>query len=113
MSDEWVQDTLSAIADIQADTAGHLGFMTFSAKPAIVRSVRYSIAIMGEAARSISPAFKAENSDVPWRAMAGIRNKIVLEHSRTNTRRVWDVVTNDIDDLEKALRKSYLKPLLC
>jgi uncharacterized protein with HEPN domain len=44
--------------------------------------------------------------DVPWRAMAGIRDRIVHEYFRTHTRRIWDVVTDDIDELEKALGNS-------
>ncbi|HVC61796.1 MAG TPA: HepT-like ribonuclease domain-containing protein [Acetobacteraceae bacterium] len=66
--DEWVQDIISAIADIRADTTG-LDFAAFAAKPTIVRSVLYSIALMGEAAKGISPAFKAAHPDIPWRAM--------------------------------------------
>jgi uncharacterized protein with HEPN domain len=100
---EWVQDILSATADIRADTAG-MDFAAFAAKPTIVRSVLYSIAVMGEAAKNISPAFKAAHPDVPWRAIAGIRDRIVHEYFRTNTRRIWDVVTDDIDALDEALR---------
>jgi uncharacterized protein with HEPN domain len=99
----------TAIADIRADTAG-LDFATFSARPAIVRSVLYSIAIMGEAAKNISPALKIVYPDVPWRAIAGIRDRIVHEYFRTNTRRIWDVVTDDIDVLEKALTRSLGGP---
>jgi uncharacterized protein with HEPN domain len=99
---EWVRDILSAIADIRADTAG-LDFPAFAAKPVIVRSVLYSIAVMGEAAKSISPAFKSAHPDVPWCAISGIRDRIVHEYFRTNTRRIWDVVATDIDELQKAL----------
>jgi uncharacterized protein with HEPN domain len=76
--DAWVRDIISAILDIRADTAG-LDFAAFAARPTIVRSVPYSIAIMGEAAKNISPAFKAMYPDVPWRAMAAIRDRIVHE----------------------------------
>ncbi len=102
--DEWVQDIISAIADIRADTIG-LDFAAFSARPTVVRSVLYSIAVMGEAAKNVSPAFKATQPDIPWRAIAGIRDRIVHEYFRSNTRRIWDVVTSDIDELEKALSK--------
>jgi len=68
-----------------------------------VRSVLYSIAVMGEVARNISPACKAAYPDVPWRAIAGIRDRVVHEHFRTNTRRIWDVVTGDLDALQTAL----------
>jgi uncharacterized protein with HEPN domain len=102
--EEWVQDIVSAVADIRADTAG-MDFATFSAKPTIVRSVLYSIAVIGEAAKNISPAFKAAHPDIPWRAIAGTRDRIVHEYFRTSTRRIWDVIVDDIDALEEALRK--------
>jgi uncharacterized protein with HEPN domain len=106
---EWVQDIILAVADIRTDTVG-MDFTSFAAKPAIVRSVLYSIAIMGEAAKNISPAFKAAHPAVPWRAIAGIRDRIVHEYFRTNTRRIWDVVTDDIDALEDALRGRLNRP---
>jgi len=37
--EKWVEDIVSAVADIRTDTAG-MDFAAFSAKPAIVRSVR-------------------------------------------------------------------------
>ena len=107
--DEWARDIVSAIADIRADTSG-MDFVRFAAQPVIVRSVLYSIAVMGEAAKNIGPTFKAEHPDVPWRAIAGIRDRIVHEYFRTNTRRIWDVVTNDIDELEKALGAPLDRP---
>jgi uncharacterized protein with HEPN domain len=66
--------------------------------------------VMGEAAKNVSPAFKAAHPDVPWRAIAGTRDRIVHEYFRTNTRRVWDVVTDDIDALETALAASSNRP---
>ena len=82
--DEWVEDIIAAIADIRVDTAG-MDLAAFSAKPAIVRSVLYSIAVIGEAAKNISPEFQAAHPDIPWRAIAGTRDGIVHEYFRTNT----------------------------
>jgi uncharacterized protein with HEPN domain len=62
--EEWVQDIVSAVTDIRADTAG-MDLAAFSAKPVVVRSVLYSIAVIGEAAKNISPAFKAVHPDIP------------------------------------------------
>ena len=59
----------------------------------------------GEAAKNISPAFKEAYPDILWRAIAGIRDKIVHEYFRSNTRRIWDVVADDIDGLEEALTR--------
>lgn len=103
----WVKDILSAIADIRADTEG-MNFTAFAAKPATV--MLYSIAVIGEAAKNISPASKAVHQDIPWRAIAGIRDRIVHEYFRTNSRPIWDVVADDIDALEEALRKPTDRP---
>jgi uncharacterized protein with HEPN domain len=96
---------ISSIADIRADTAG-MDFLAFSASAVVVRSVLYSIAILGEASKHVSPGFKAAYPDIPWRAIAGIRDRIVHEYFRTNIRRIWDVVSVDVDELERALRIS-------
>ena len=106
---EWIEDILTAIADIRADTAG-LDATSFATRPTTIRSVLYSIAVMGEAAKNISPAFKSAFPEIPWRAIAGIRDRIVHEYFRTNTRRIWDVITSDIDDLERALKTRPNQP---
>ena len=79
-----------------------MGSATFAAQPAVVRSVLYSIAVIGEAAKNISPAFKTSGHSLA--AIARTRDRIVHEYSRTNTRRIWDVVVDDIDTLDDALR---------
>jgi uncharacterized protein with HEPN domain len=107
--EEWVEDIISAVADIRAHTAG-MDLAAFSAKPAIVRSVLYSIAVIGEAANNISPEFTAARPDLLWPAIAGTRDRIVHENFRTNTRRVWDVVVDDIDSLEDALCRPMNRP---
>ena len=105
----WLQDIVAAIADIRADTVG-MDFNAFAAHPTTVRSVLYSIAVMGEAAKNISPPFKSAFPDIPWRAIAGIRDRIVHEYFRTNTRRIWDVVASDLDVLEQSLAKRPDQP---
>ncbi|MBF0355091.1 MAG: DUF86 domain-containing protein [Alphaproteobacteria bacterium] len=97
-----IADILAAIADIRADTLG-MDFKTFSQSPVVVRSVLYSIGVIGEAAKNISEDFRSAHSSLPWRAMAGIRDRIVHEYFRTNTRRIWDVIEDDLGPLERVL----------
>ena len=43
--DQWIEDILTAIADIRADTAG-LDATSFATRPTTIRSVLYSIAVI-------------------------------------------------------------------
>ncbi|MBI3444492.1 MAG: DUF86 domain-containing protein [Magnetospirillum sp.] len=97
-----IDDILAAIADIRSDTCG-MDYTAFARSPTVVRSILYSIGIIGEAAKNLSPELKDAHPEIPWRAIAGIRDRIVHEYFRTNTRRIWDVVTEDLDPLEAAL----------
>lgn len=100
---ERIEDILAAIADIRADTTG-MDYPAFARSPLVIRSVLYSIGVVGEAAKNLTPEFKAAHSAVPWRAIAGLRDRIVHEYFRTNTQRIWNVVTDELDPLERALR---------
>lgn len=100
---ERMGDILGAISDIRSDTA-RMDFAAFSKSPSTIRSVLYSIGVIGEAVKHISDDFKAAYPDIPWRAVAGMRDRVVHEYFRTNTRRIWDVVTEDINPLEATLR---------
>jgi uncharacterized protein with HEPN domain len=95
---EWVGDILAAIDDIRADTAG-MDFGAFSQNFIVIRSVLYSISVIGEAVKQISPEFKSARPEIPWRAIAGMRDRVIHEYFRTNTRRIWDVVDDDLEPL--------------
>jgi len=100
---ERIRDIVGAIEDIRADTSG-MDFGAFCRRPVVIRSVLYSIGVIGEAAKHVSPEFRAAYPAIPWRAIAGLRDRIVHEYFRTNVQRIWDVVTDDIDPLEDTLR---------
>jgi uncharacterized protein with HEPN domain len=100
---EWADDILAAIADIRHDTEG-MDLSSFRANPVVVRSVLYSIGVIGEAAKHLSETFRLARPGIPWRAIASMRDRVVHEYFRTSVNRIWDVVTDDLDPLEATLR---------
>lgn len=74
-----IGDILAAIADIRADTQG-MNYASFEKNPTVIRSVLYSIGVIGEAAKGLDQGFKDVHPEVPWRAIAGIRDRIVHEY---------------------------------
>jgi len=66
--------------------------------------VERRIEIIGEAARRVSEAFRAEHPDVPWRSMIGQRNVMAHEYDEIDHERVWNVVTVELPRLVQALK---------
>jgi len=59
--------------------------------------------IIGEAARSISQAFRDAHPEIPWRQIIGLRNVLAHEYGEIRQERILAVVTDRIPSLVKAL----------
>jgi uncharacterized protein with HEPN domain len=59
--------------------------------------------IIGEAVRSIDPAFKQKHPSIPWRQIGGMRNILVHDYFRINAEIVWQTVERDIPILKEQL----------
>ncbi|MEI8205946.1 MAG: DUF86 domain-containing protein [Kiritimatiellales bacterium] len=62
---------------------------------AVVRNIE----ILGEATKNISAAFRAQHSDIPWKNIAGMRDKLIHDYFGVNFDVVWSVVQTDLPPL--------------
>lgn len=62
---------------------------------AVVRNIE----ILGEATKNISAAFRAQHPDIPWKNIAGMRDKLIHDYFGVNFDVVWDVVQTDLPPL--------------
>ena len=63
-------------------------------------AVRSAIEVIGEATRNIPDRIKLENPDIPWREMAVLRNRIIHGYFRIDYSIVWNVIVQDLPDIE-------------
>lgn len=70
-------------------------------------AVLYELTVLGEAVKRLSPEFRDAHPEVPWRNMAGMRDKLVHDYDGVNVKRVWEVVCISIPDL-----LNQIEPLL-
>jgi uncharacterized protein with HEPN domain len=68
-------------------------------KRAFVRSIE----IIGEASKQVAEAFRQKYPHIEWRAMAGMRDKLVHEYFGVDYDIVWDVVTSKIPRLHREI----------
>lgn len=66
-------------------------------------AVLYAITIIGEATKRLSPEFRAKNSQIPWKKIAGMRDKCVHDYRQINSHRVWQITQTSIPELLQAL----------
>lgn len=65
------------------------------ATSAIVREFQ----VMGEAARIVSDTFKANHNDIPWKAIRGLRNRVIHEYFRVDLDIVWQTIEDNLPTL--------------
>ncbi|MHA1239010.1 MAG: HepT-like ribonuclease domain-containing protein [Candidatus Odinarchaeia archaeon] len=68
---------------------------------AIIREIE----IIGEAASKISMELRNKYSDIPWRQIVGMRNKLIHGYFGIDLDAVWDTVIKDIPPLKRKLQE--------
>jgi uncharacterized protein with HEPN domain len=67
---------------------------------AVVRAIE----VLGEAASQVSAETRATHAGIPWRAIIGMRNRLIHAYFEINTETVWQTVTREIPTLLPQLR---------
>ena len=67
---------------------------------ALVRAIE----VVGEAAGRVTEETRETFPDLPWREMAGMRNRVIHAYFDIDLDRVWATVTDDMPALANRLR---------
>ncbi len=92
---DFLDDIVAAARKAQGFVVG-LDFDAFSADEKSAFAVVRALEIIGEAAKHIPAEVRDANPEVPWRAMAGIRDKLIHDYTSVNLEIVWKSVTDDL-----------------
>lgn len=87
-------DAIDAILEYTADGRDAF-FADRKTQDAVVRNVE----IIGQAVKGLSERTRALEPTVPWRQIAGMRDKLIHEYFGVDLALVWDVVERELPAL--------------
>lgn len=94
----FLDDILMAIDDLAAFTAA-LDFEDFKQDRKTVYAVTRALEIMGEATKNIPDEIRQAYPNIPWKQIAGMRDKLIHSYFSVNVLTLWKAVQQDAPQL--------------
>jgi len=95
----YLRHILDAISKIEEYVAG-VDYESFTENTLVQDAVMRQLEIIGEAARRVSYALKDKYIHIPWKSMAGMRDKLIHGYFGVDIDAVWDTLVQDIPALK-------------
>jgi uncharacterized protein with HEPN domain len=99
----YLRDVLTAIASIEDYVA--LGRQAFLDEPMRQDAVLRRLEIIGEATKLLSEDARLSAPEIPWRRVAGLRDRLIHAYGSVDLEIVWEVVVRDLPALQQAVRR--------
>jgi uncharacterized protein with HEPN domain len=77
----------------------------FMSAPLVQDGVIRQIQIIGEAVKKLSPTVTQSSSSIPWKDIAGMRDKLVHDYMGVDLAAVWVTATEEIPALRAELER--------
>ena len=68
---------------------------------AVVRNLE----IIGEATKNLSFDFRKKNLEVPWKKLAGVRDRLIHHYFSVNFEVIWTIVTEELPKMLIEIKK--------
>jgi uncharacterized protein with HEPN domain len=99
-------DILRAAAD--ADDLIRRGHSSFASDPLLIRAAKNILSEIGEAAKALDEQTTSMMPDVPWRAIKGMRDKVVHDYPELDIDLLWDTLVAGVPPLRASVER-YLR----
>ncbi len=101
---DYLEDILDAMNKVRAFIED-MDFEQFGQDSKTAFAVAHALEIIGEASKRVPQSVRHAYPEMPWRAMAGMRDKLVHDYFGINLAVLWKTVTEDLPVIEPLVRK--------
>ena len=103
---DFLEDILEAISRIQryCQTPEPMTYDQFRSDIKTQDAVVRNMEIIGEATKHLSLALRERHPEIPWKGMAGIRDRLIHHYFGVNLDIVWDIANVEVPLLESQIK---------
>jgi len=99
---ELLNDIREAIHRITTYVSG-MAYESFAADTKTQDAVVRNLEILGEATKNLSEQVRTKYPNIPWKSMAGARDRLIHHYFGVNLDIVWEIVTVELPKVATAL----------
>lgn len=100
----YLRDVLDRIAKIKRYIKGY-DYESFCDDEKTSDAVIRNIEVIGEAIRHIPDDLRQKYPKIPWRQIAGMRDKLIRDYLGVDLEYVWNVASSRVDELESDINR--------
>ena len=104
----YLKDILAAIESIEDFIAG-MDLDTFQIDDKTTSAVMRKLEIIGEAVKQIPDEIRQNYSQVPWKEMAGMRDKLIHFYFGIDYHLVWKTITERLPQVKQEIQRVLQK----
>jgi uncharacterized protein with HEPN domain len=101
---DFVEDILDAMNKAEILLEG-VNYSQFESDFRINFAVVHTLEIIGEATKRLPEDLRRRYPDIPWKGMAGMRDRIIHGYDNVDLQIVWDVVKRDIPQIKPKIKR--------
>lgn len=104
LPEEYLKHILKEAEYLMAE-AGDLTVTKLVADETRTRAFARSLEIIGEASKKLPAEFREAHPQTDWKAVAGMRDRLIHDYFGVDYEIVWDVVKNEIPKLKEQIEE--------
>jgi uncharacterized protein with HEPN domain len=87
----------------------NISFEAFLKDAVLTRAFVRSLEIIGEAVKNLPQELREKYSDIPWKEITGMRDKLIHGYFGVNYKIVWKTIQQEIPELKEQVEEMMRK----